>query len=465
MPCLIIDFYSFICTILADAYQSYQIKQQAPVKKAVFKKLLYQHVFWRGLSLLSFFILNVAMARSFGAAASGNIFFIINFFALVLLAATLSMEAGLGYFAAKDKTAAAWPVLLSLVWTVIAALVIYVCLPLFQLNTNGQLRVNNFKELSFLYVAGYLLLVFFTALFSARQNFIVPNLVATLANMILLGMIVFSGAGNKAVEAGNFLGNYFTAFFVQGVLLLLLYTAMYVKQAAIQLPGPAQLKAIFRYSLQAFAANLVFFLVYRVDYWFVNYFCSDKELLGNYIQVSKIAQVFFILPGIVASTVFSVTAAGQKNAMSDTVLRLSRLIFSGAMVACALLAAAGYWLFPQLFGAGFDKMYIPFLLLMPGIIAIATLYPFTAYYAGKNRVPENIKGSLLALIVIISGDLLLVPLWGINGAALVSSAGYIAYEVYILRQFKKEYGITIKDCFIIKKEDWQQLSTLLKNKN
>jgi O-antigen/teichoic acid export membrane protein len=430
-----------------------------------FKKLLYQHIFWRGLSLLSFFILNVAMARSFGAAASGNIFFIVNFFALVLLAATFSAEAGLGYYAAKDKTAAPWPVLLSLFWAAAAALVIYLCLPFFQLNSNGQLAVSNFNGLSFLYVAGYLLLVFFTALFSARQNFIVPNLIATLANVVLLVLIGVAGAGDKSVAAGNFLGSYFTAFFVQGVLLLLLYTAMYVKQFTIQFPGAAALKAIFRYSIQAFAANIVFFLVYRVDYWFVNYFCSDTALLGNYIQVSKIAQVFFILPGIVAGTVFSVTAAGQKVAMSVAVLRLSRLIFSGSLVACALLAVTGYWLFPLLFGAGFDKMYIPFLLLMPGIVAIATLYPFTAYYAGKNRVSENIKGSLLALIVIISGDLLLVPLWDISGAALVSSAGYMVYEIYILRQFKKEYGIKISDCFIIKKQDWQQIAALVKIKN
>jgi O-antigen/teichoic acid export membrane protein len=427
-----------------------------------FKKLLYQHVFWRGLSLLSFFILNVTMARSFGAAASGNIFFIVNFFALVLLAATLSMEAGLGYFAAREKAAAAWPVYLSFLWAASAALVIYFCTPFFKLNSNGQLTVSNFNGLSFLYAAGYLLLVFFTALFSARQNFIVPNLIATLANIVLLAFIAVTDAGDKAAAAGNFLGSYFTAFFVQGVLLLLLYTAMYVKRFAIHFPGSAALKAIFRYSMQAFAANIVFFLVYRVDYWFVNYFCSDKELLGNYIQVSKIAQVFFILPGIVASTVFSVTAAGKKTAMSTTVLRLSRLIFSGSLLACALLAATGYWLFPLLFGAGFDEMYIPFLLLVPGIIAIATLYPFTAYYAGKNRVVENIKGSLLALVVIISGDLLLVPLWGISGAALVSSAGYIVYEIYILRQFKKEYGNKISDCFIIKKEDWQQISALVK---
>jgi O-antigen/teichoic acid export membrane protein len=427
----------------------------------VFKKLLYQNILWRGLSLLSFFILNVGMARSFGAAASGSIFFIINFFALVLLVATVSMEAGLGYHTAKDKTVTSAPVLLSLLWAAVAAIIIWWCLPLFHISSNVALPVKNFSGLSFLYVAGYLLLVFFTALFSARQNFIVPNLVATAANIVLLALLPGVPAGKEA--AAGFLENYFLVFFAQGVLLLLAFTAMYVRQPALLLPA-AQFKAIMRYSLQAFAANIVFFLVYRVDYWFVNYFCAGKDELGNYIQVSKIAQVFFILPGIAAGTVFSVTAAGQKNAMSTTVLRLSRLIFSGALSACLLLVLAGYWLFPQLFGAGFDKMYVPFLLLVPGILAIATLYPFTAYYAGKNRVAENIKGSLLALFVIIMGDLLLVPLWGINGAALVSSAGYMAYEWYILRQFKKEYAAGIRDFFIIKKEDWQQLKAMLQKK-
>jgi O-antigen/teichoic acid export membrane protein len=430
----------------------------------LFKRLLYQNIFWRGLSLLSFFILNIAIARSLGAAASGNIFFIVNFFALVLLVATCSMESGLGYFAAKDKTAATWPVLLSLLWAFAAALIIFLCLPLFKLNSGEQLSVKNFNGLSFFYVSGYLLLVFFTALFSARQNFVVPNLAATLANMALVVIIVMADTSDKTAAAGAFLKNYFIAFFLQGILLLLLYPAIYIRQFNIRFPAGDQLALILRYSMQAFAANIVFFLVYRVDYWFVNYFCANKALLGNYIQVSKVAQLFFILPGIVASTVFSVTAAGQKNAMSTTVLRLSRIIFFGALVACILLALMGYWLFPQLFGAGFSNMYIPFLLLVPGILAIATLYPFTAYYAGKNRVAENIKGSLLALFVIIMGDLLLVPLWGINGAALVSSIGYMVYEGYILLRFKSEYAVSIRDCFIMQKDDWRQLGAMLQKK-
>jgi O-antigen/teichoic acid export membrane protein len=456
-------FLSFYLYNISRCISKLPNKATAPVKKAVFKKLLYQSILWRGLSLLSFFILNVAMARSFGAAASGNLFFIINFFALVLLVATLSIEAGLGFYTAKEKNTTAAPVFLSLFWAVSAAVIVSLCLPLFNINSNNQLPVKNFSDGVYLYIAGYLLLVFFTALFSARQNFIVPNLVATIANIVLLVMLPQVQPGGEAAAAGNFLGNYFLAFFIQGLLLLLLFVIMYVKKLAFFLPA-AQLKAIARYSLQAFAANLIFFLVYRVDYWLVNYFCADKNELGNYIQVSKIAQVFFILPGIVAGTVFSVTAAGQKEAMSNAVLRLSRMIFSGALIACLLLAAVGYWLFPQLFGAGFSKMYVPFLLLVPGILAIATLYPFTAYYAGKNRVIENIKGSLLALFVIFAADLLLIPRWKISGAALASSAGYIAYEMYILWRFKKEYAVVIKDCFLLKKQDWQQLAAMFTNK-
>jgi O-antigen/teichoic acid export membrane protein len=150
--------------------------------------------------------------------------------------------------------------------------------------------------------------------------------------------------------------------------------------------------------------------------------------------------------------------------MGQTVQRLSRLICTGAAFICALLGAIGYWLFPWIFGAGFQNMYLPFLLLVPGILAIATLYPYTAYYAGKNKVRHNIIGSLLALGAIVAADCLLIPLWNISGAALASSLGYLVYEGYILWQFKKEYGIRLRDCFILQKADWQLLRMALQNK-
>ena len=66
--------------------------------------------------------------------------------------------------------------------------------------------------------------------------------------------------------------------------------------------------------LTALAANVVFFLVYKVDYMFVNYspVCTAADL-GNYIQVSKLGQMMLIIPQIIASVVFPRTASGMTD--------------------------------------------------------------------------------------------------------------------------------------------------------
>ena len=111
---------------------------------------------------------------------------------------------------------------------------------------------------------------------------------------------------------------------------------------------------------------------------------------------------------------------------------------------CLILAFTGYWLFPIVFGPSFSNMYVPFLLLIPGILAISGLYPYTSYFAGQNRIRVNIAGSFLAFIFILVADYLFIPRYGINGAALISSIGYFIYYCYVFLVFKKEKRIEKK---------------------
>jgi O-antigen/teichoic acid export membrane protein len=98
-------------------------------------------------------------------------------------------------------------------------------------------------------------------------------------------------------------------------------------------------------------------------------------------------------------------------------------------------------------------MYPAFLFLIPGILGLSTLYILTAYYAGKNRVMVNLKGASLTLFIIILGDALLIPSYGIIAAAAVSSAGYIAYHVYVLSIFTREYKTPAIGFFAFKLSD------------
>ena len=410
-------------------------------------KLLYQNILWRGASLLSVFVLNVLISRIFGAQLYGELFFLINNLALILLVVSFSLESGLSFYTSQNKLGTSTAVGTAAIWSVAGAALTVLIL---KINKTG-IALNSSNEYlwyCFLYTAGTFLLTFFSALYAARFRYSFPNITILLFNTAVCLLLLFTG-----MSFDKFIRVYFTTTFLQGAVLAVGYFLLYKTNNAAAGNNKVTLALVVRYSATAFIANLVFFLVYRVDYWFVNYFVTDRTELGNYIQVSRLGQLFLIIPGIMATTVFAVTAGTAVANVPQRVQQLSRIIFLAVLVCCMLPALCGKWLFPFVFGKSFEGMYVPFLFLIPGIMAIATLYPFTAYNAGKNAVKKNIYGSLLSLLVIVTGDVIAVPVFGIAGAAAVSSIGYLTYHVYILYKFTVETGTRVPDNFIIKSSD------------
>src|ERR1700730_9207372 len=152
----------------------------------------------------------------------------------------------------------------------------------------------------------------------------------------------------------------------------------------------------------------------------------------------------------------------ESDFSSQSLVKNCRLIFFSFLAVCMLLAAIGDFLFPFVFGEGYSKMYKCFILLIPGILALSTLYPLTAFYSGRNRMYVNIRGSLIALVVIVVGDIIFIPRFGINGASAVSSAGYISCQMYILNVFARENKISIWEIFIPRKTDFFWIKQLVR---
>jgi hypothetical protein len=61
-----------------------------------------------------------------------------------------------------------------------------------------------------------------------------------------------------------------------------------------------------------------------------------------------------------------------------------------------------------------------------------------------------------------NGDIIFVPKFGINGAACVSSFAYLFYFGFVLRVFMKEFGLSLKDFFFFRKQDWIQFVKTIK---
>ncbi len=388
-------------------------------------KLLYKNIFWRGLNMASVFVLNVLIAQVFGATLYGQLFFFINSLAFALLVVSFSLDSGFLFYGAKNELNTSTAVILAFVWAIAGAILVYLLYLI--IGTAKQSGVQ-----SLMYVSGMLLLTFFSALYTAKHNYILPNLIIVIINGVLAILLFFC---KDDFEKFNTL--FFIAVLAQGLIIGLGYCIKYIKSFKIELPNKAEVLKIVKYASVAFLGNILFFLVYRVDYWFVDYFIADKQQLGNYIQVSKVGQLFIILPSIIASTIFAVTAEGKKEDMHLKIVKVSKLIFVFVVLASTPLVLFGNWIFPFVFGKTFVFMYEPFLWLLPGVIALAIQAPFAAFNAGLNKQKANFLATILALVIIIIGDLYLIPIAGIKGAALASSIGYSCCGVYLLSCYKK----------------------------
>lgn len=400
------------------------------------------------------------IARYYEASDSGIIYFIINSYALVVIAGSLSLESGTSYYLASEKSRPAELGFFSLFWTFAATITITVLLGLLIKLEVLPVLYKQYYIPAVLYTGGCILSNFFLSLFYAKKSFLIPNLLMIIVNLLLIALIPFA---DNIFSRRQYIDFYFGGFLLQGILIALAFFMVFGTGKKMILPGRATITGIFKYAFQALGANLLFFLLYRIDYWFVERYCTASDL-GNYIQVSKLVQIFLVIPMMVASAVFPVSAQGNTSVIRQKVLQLSRILTVLCLIGCIIFASSGYWLFPLVYGKSFSNMYIPFLLLVPGILSLSIINVLSAYFAGQNMVWVNLIGALLGLVFIIILDIIFIPVYGIAAAALISSFGYIINMLFSIRYFRHGQDISIAGFFHFTYSDWLKLKNEVEGK-
>ena len=398
-------------------------------------------------------LLNIFLSRYLQASNAGWVYYLTNIFTLLLMLSSLSMESAVSYFASNNEIETHSLATFSVLWSMLVCVIIFIGINFYFTETSSTKILSKEKYLLYActYITGILLTNFFTVLFYTKRNYLLPNIIMSCLN---LGLILYipNGYSSSEVEVEKVLNIYFLVFILQGFALAVAYFLWDTKSIFISFPNPNSVKKLFRFSLMALTANVIFFLVYRIDYWFVEKYCSGDDL-GNYIQVSKLGQLMLIVPNIIANTVFPETARKEIKNLSTVLPKIMRIITFIFLIIISGTVLFGSFLFEMIFGPTFSEMYSVSILLFPGIWALAILAILTAYTAGRNKIGINIRASLLTLIFIAIADYLVIPKYGIVGAAIVSSLGYFFHMIYNLVVFKKWYQLKASDFFMITKPD------------
>ncbi|MBZ5721819.1 MAG: oligosaccharide flippase family protein [Acidobacteriia bacterium] len=404
------------------------------------RKYIVRNFIARVCFLGSTFLLNIFFSRLLGASGSGAFYYAINNFSIITLIASGSLESGMTYFLSKKEIRENELVTITLIWSVIAGALSAVLI-FFYYNDFFPSSAYTSISYSFLFIAGNLLTTYFSGLFFAKKEFLLPQLIPAIVNITIL---IFCGALSISKDQNNIsfiVGIYFAGFIVSGIVLGIFFHRKYSLLFLFQRIPFHSFKKLFRYSSFALITNIVAFLAYRIDYWILKSFPSavvTDGAIGNYIQVSKLVQLFLFAPTIIATIVFpaSASASGEDSGFNSSFKKMARQVLLLNILACAVIIVAGNWLFVFVYGESFSMMYKCFVFSVPAILSITIVRIVASYFAGTNRIRYNFFGSLIALIVVAALNFWLIPLMGINGSALADSAGYMAYMIFLLSLLK-----------------------------
>src|ERR1700760_4852050 len=200
-----------------------------------FKQLLYKVLIWRGLYLLSAFLLNVLIARYYSAVGSSVIYYLINLYSFVLLIAGFSLEGGMGFFLAKKEAGARGLAILSIGWTLVATALSIGLLDVWFLFFDPDVAGGLWKMMAFTFIPGQLLITFFMALFYSKESAALPNMILTGINIVLIALIPNTSLTPNTLTASpapgpsGYLTLYFTGILLQGLIMAVVFLLKYAK--------------------------------------------------------------------------------------------------------------------------------------------------------------------------------------------------------------------------------------------
>ena len=104
---------------------------------------------------------------------------------------------------------------------------------------------------------------------------------------------------------------------------------------------------------------------------------------------------------------------------------------------------------------------VPLWLLLPGIVFMAAAKVISSYLSGigKPIYTTYIAGG--AVIVTVALDLLLIPPYGISGAAIASTITYTGTAIASVWLLKAESGAGWLEALVVKREDFARYRRVL----
>ncbi|WP_185287529.1 oligosaccharide flippase family protein [Chryseobacterium lactis] len=214
---------------------------------------------------------------------------------------------------------------------------------------------------------------------------------------------------------------------------------------------------ILRYGFQSYLSNGITFLNYRVNIFIIGYYLGTKN-----VGIYSTCLVIIDFVWLVSSTMASITYPMFSNPnIGDLRKKLIPIITRSILLLTSLAFFTFYilddFLIPLLFGQEFLVIKSILLILAPGVILFGGSKIITADFISQGKPKTNIYLNIFALIITIVVNYILIPDFGLKGAAIASSISFSCVFLLSLFIYCKMTRTRILDYIIPRLSDFKMI--------
>ncbi|MFI5316516.1 MAG: lipopolysaccharide biosynthesis protein [Myxococcota bacterium] len=208
------------------------------------------------------------------------------------------------------------------------------------------------------------------------------------------------------------------------------------------------------YGGNLYLQNLLIQLHERVDVLLLAALGVSAFEIGLYAAAVSVVAPLRLVPGAIG-TVLLPRLAGSTDAeagsLTAEVVRPAILLMLAAAVALAPVGIVGI---PLLFGRDYSQAVTPFLVLLPGVMAVTISRVLARYFAavGRQRAVLLLRAAMLALNVALNA--VLIPRAGITGAAFASLISYGVEAAATIALFLADSGQGLRAALVPRASDF-----------
>ena len=195
------------------------------------------------------------------------------------------------------------------------------------------------------------------------------------------------------------------------------------------------LKRSLGYGIPLYFGLIINVLHFRLSQFFVNWVGGAADL-ANFALASRMAEILWLMDyAIINASIFRITSTSPEEAAEITG-RMGRIVGFMIFLASVGVALAAPFVVPFLFGKAFSPAVMPLIILLPGVLLWSigrVLAQFIAYQMGKPWL--NLRASFTAFAVNVLLMVILVPPFGIVGAAVSTSISFACNYAFLAFAF------------------------------